>query len=261
MNTSTLFSNIGILVGANPSPASWAAGNQMKNCSELKDAWLYIEGDEVVSFGKMSDLETKKASFRDNTDVVDLEGRSVLPAWCDSHTHIVFPVSREEEFVDRIHGLTYVEIAERGGGILNSAKKMQAAREDDLFEGATKRIEEIIGFGTGAVEIKSGYGLSFESELKMLRVIKRLKQWSPIPIKSTFLGAHAFPAEFKNNRSEYVNLITEKMIPAIAEEELADYNDVFCDKGFFTVEETDKILEAGVKHGMTPKIHANELDN
>ena len=208
----------------------------------------------------MDQLESSKVDPSGNARQIDLNGKMVLPAWCDSHTHIVFPVSREAEFVDRIHGLTYVEIAERGGGILNSAQKMADADEDSLFNGACKRIEEIIGFGTGAVEIKSGYGLSVESELKMLRVIKRLREWSPIPVRATFLGAHAIPSDLKENRGEYIRMITEEMLPVIADEGLADYNDVFCDKGFFTVEETETILEAGLKYGLQPKIHANELD-
>jgi imidazolonepropionase len=191
---------------------------------------------------------------------VDAAGGMVAPSWCDSHTHIVFASPREQEFVDRINGLTYEEIARRGGGILNSAKKLADAGEEELLEGALSRINEIIGFGTGAVEIKSGYGLSFEGELKMLRVIKKLKAISPIPVKATFLGAHAVPLEFKDKRDHYIRLLIDKMLPVIAEEGLADYNDVFCDRGFFTVEETDQLLEAGWKYNLRPKIHANELD-
>ena len=193
-------------------------------------------------------------------DVIDAEGKYVFPAWCDSHTHVVFAGPREREFVDRIHGLTYEEIARRGGGILNSAKRLQATDEEALFDAALERLEEVKRSGTGAIEIKSGYGLSFDAELKMLRVIRRLKSASPLIIKSTFLGAHALPAEFKENRKAYVDMLVDELIPVIADEGLADYNDVFCDRGFFTVEETDRILEAGVKRGLRPKIHANELD-
>jgi imidazolonepropionase len=192
--------------------------------------------------------------------VYDASGRFVFPSWCDSHTHIVFAGSRENEFVDRIHGLTYEEIAKRGGGILNSAKRLQQTSEDELFDGAMMRLDEVKRSGTGAIEIKSGYGLSYDAELKMLKVIKRLKQSSDLTIKATFLGAHAFPAEFKENRKEYVDLLVDRLLPYIGDHGLADYNDVFCDRGFFTVEETDRILEAGWKYGLRPKIHANELD-
>jgi imidazolonepropionase len=184
----------------------------------------------------------------------------VFPSWCDSHTHIVFAASREEEFVDRIKGLSYEEIAERGGGILNSARRMQDCSEETLYESAYERLQEVIGHGTGALEIKSGYGLSLESEIKMLRVIRRLKQNSPIPIKATFLGAHAVPAAFKTKRADYIDLIIHQMLPQVAAEQLAEYCDVFCDRGFFTVEETDQILKAAWQYGLKPKIHANELD-
>jgi imidazolonepropionase len=184
----------------------------------------------------------------------------VFPAWCDSHTHIVYAGSRESEFVDKINGLSYEEIAKRGGGILNSAARLQQTSEDELFEQALKRCEEIMRFGTGAVEIKSGYGLTVDDEIKMLRVIRRLKNAVPLEIKATFLGAHAVPAEFRDRREAYVDSIVNEMIPRVAAENLADYVDVFCDKGFFTVPETDRILEAGVRYGLRPKIHANELD-
>jgi imidazolonepropionase len=191
--------------------------------------------------------------------VLDATGRMVFPSWCDSHTHIVFAASREEEFVSRIKGLSYEEIAQQGGGILNSARRLQAASEDQLFEGAWERLQEVIGYGTGAIEIKSGYGLSLESELKMLRVIRRLRAVSPIPVKATFLGAHAVPAEYRERREDYIALIINEMLPAVAAEGLADYCDVFCDKGFFTVEETGRILQAAAQYGLQPKIHANEL--
>ncbi len=260
MAESILFTHIKSLFGTRHPDTRKLAGYEMKDAGAISDAWLFIKDGKIDSYGTMDQLESSKIDPSGNAKQVDLKGRMVIPAWCDSHTHIVFPVSREGEFVDRIHGLTYTEIAERGGGILNSARKMADADEDSLFNGACKRINEIIGFGTGAVEIKSGYGLSVESELKMLRVIKRLKEWSPIPVRATFLGAHAIPVELKDNRAEYIRLITEEMLPVIADEGLADYNDVFCDKGFFTVEETETILEAGLRYGLQPKIHANELD-
>lgn len=192
--------------------------------------------------------------------ILDASGRMVLPSWCDSHTHIVFAATREEEFTDRIRGLTYEEIAKRGGGILNSAHRLQQTPEEVLFESAWHRLKEVIAFGTGAIEIKSGYGLTVESELKMLRVIRRLKTVSPIPVKATFLGAHAIPADYKHRRQEYVDLVVQQMLPKVAEEGLADYCDVFCDRGFFTPAETGRILQAGWKYGLKPKIHANELD-
>jgi imidazolonepropionase len=192
---------------------------------------------------------------------IDATGRFVLPGFCDSHTHIVFAGSREAEFVDKINGLSYEEIARRGGGILNSAEKLRKMNEDELFEAARKRIVEVISHGTTSLEIKSGYGLSFDSELKILRVIRRLKEFFPIPIKATFLGAHAIPLEYRNDRSAYIDLIINEMLPAIADQKLADFVDVFCDEGFFTVDETTKILEAAAAFGLKPKIHANELAN
>jgi imidazolonepropionase len=193
-------------------------------------------------------------------DEIDARGKMVFPSFCDSHTHLVYPQSREIEYVDKIKGLSYEEIARRGGGILNSAGKMQDITEDELYHSAMERLNEIIAYGTGAVEIKSGYGLTTDSEIKMLRVIKRLKENSPLTIKSTFLGAHAIPAEYKQNQSAYVDLVINEMIPEIAARDLADYVDVFCDRGFFSVHDTDRILNAAMKHGLRPKIHANELD-
>lgn len=230
-------------------------GKDMQELPVLENGWLMIEGDKICGVGHMDEPFHSPVN-----DVIDAEGRYIFPAWCDSHTHVVFAGSREGEFVDRIHGLTYEEIARRGGGILNSAKRLQQTSEEELFDAALARLEEVKKSGTGAIEIKSGYGLSYEAELKMLRVIRRLKSASPLMIKATFLGAHALPAEFKENRSAYIDLLVNDLIPEIAENGLADYNDVFCDRGFFTVEETDRILEAGVKRGLRPKIHANELD-
>ncbi len=230
-------------------------GKEMQELPVLENGWLMIEGDKICGVGHMDEPFHAPVN-----DVIDAEGKYVFPAWCDSHTHVVFAGPREREFVDRIHGLTYEEIARRGGGILNSAKRLQATDEEALFDAALERLEEVKRSGTGAIEIKSGYGLSFDAELKMLRVIRRLKSASPLIIKSTFLGAHALPAEFKENRKAYVDMLVDELIPVIADEGLADYNDVFCDRGFFTVEETDRILEAGMKRGLRPKIHANELD-
>ncbi len=230
------------------------AGADMANLPMLHDAFLLLEDDRIADFGPMAACPT----HADQT--LDASGRFVLPSWCDSHTHIVFAASREAEFVDRLRGMSYEEIAERGGGILNSARKLQAASEDELFASAWERLQEVIGYGTGAIEIKSGYGLTVESEIKMLRVIRRLKAVSPIPIKATFLGAHAVPTEYKERRNEYIDLIINKMLPLLAAEKLADYCDVFCDRGFFTVPETDRILQAAWTYGLKPKIHANELD-
>ncbi|MEI8202147.1 MAG: imidazolonepropionase [Bacteroidota bacterium] len=233
-------------------------GKKMAELSTLKNAFLLIKGDKIADFGKMDDLkmEDLKGKFK----IIDAFDKMVFPSFCDSHTHLVYAGNREIEYVDKIKGLSYEEIAKRGGGILNSAKKLQETSEEELVEQALVRIYEIINFGTGAVEIKSGYGLSTESELKMLRVIRTLKELTPITIKSTFLGAHAVPPEFKGNQDEYVDQIINEMIPMIAAEDLADYIDVFCDRGFFTVENTERILMTGLKYGLRPKIHANELD-
>jgi imidazolonepropionase len=222
----------------------------------IKNAFMLIKGHTIIDFGSMDNLSLKKAD-----KVVDLTGKLVLPTWCDSHTHLVFADTREEEFVNRIKGLTYQEIAEKGGGILNSSKKLQNKPEIELFEDAAKRLKELIKNGTGAIEIKSGYGLTLESELKILRVIKKLKENFSLPIKATFLGAHAIPNEYKEKRSEYIQLIINKMIPEIAKEKLADYIDVFCEKGYFTTTETDLILKAGIKYGLIPKIHVNQFNS
>jgi len=252
----TLFINIKELIQVRDKSVKKVSGKDMSILPVIKNAFMLIEDDIIINFGSMDNLDVKKAD-----KVVDLSGRLVLPTWCDSHTHLVYADSREEEFVDRIKGLSYHEIAEKGGGILNSAKKLQLKIEDQLYNDAVIRIEEIIKSGTGALEIKSGYGLTLDSELKMLQVIKKLKETFPIPIKATFLGAHAIPEKYKENREEYIQLIINKMIPEVSSKKLADYIDVFCEKGYFSPEETDRILKAGVTYGLIPKIHVNQFNS
>ncbi len=235
-------------------PRSCVKGEDLSVLPSIDNAFLLIEGERIKDFGKMEDCPEL------NSEEVDATGRMVLPTWCDSHTHLVFAGSREGEFEDRIKGLSYQEIAQKGGGILNSAKRLQTTSEKDLLEQARLRLQEVIGFGTGAIEIKSGYGLTLESELKILRVISQLKEESDVAIKATFLGAHAIPSEFKNHREGYMNLILNEMLPAIAKENLADYIDVFCEKVAFSVEETIRIMEAGHKYGLKPKIHTNQFN-
>ena len=257
----TLILNIKQLVQTELSPRKWVAGKDMARLGILENAYLLVEEDKIAGFGKMEDLNREVVyAGGDIVKEIDATGRLVMPSYCDSHTHLVYAGSREIEYIDKIRGLSYEEIAKRGGGILNSCERIRKASEEELFDAAYDRIQEIAGFGTGAVEIKSGYGLDTESELKMLRVIRRLKAETPLLIKSTFLGAHAVPLEYKGRQTEYVDLIINEMIPMVAAEELADYIDVFCDKGFFTVEDTDRMLNAGMKYGLREKIHANELD-
>jgi len=250
---SLLLTNIGRLVQIRDHITTPLRGKEMGTVPSLEDAWLLFDQDIIEGYGLMTE-EVPRAD-----KVIDVDGDWVFPGFCDSHTHIVFAQSREEEFVSRIKGLSYEEIARQGGGILNSAEKLSKTPEDELYLSAMERLEEIIGFGTVGVEIKSGYGLSFESEVKMLRVIRRLKEAYPVAIKATFLGAHAIPTIYKDNREQYIDLLVSEMIPYVANEGLADYCDVFCDRGFFTVDETDKILETATKFGLKPKIHANEL--
>ena len=257
----TLILNIKQLVQTELSPRKWVAGKDMARLGILENAYLLVEEDKIAGFGKMEDLNREVVyAGGDIVKEIDATGRLVMPSYCDSHTHLVYAGSREIEYIDKIRGLSYEELAKRGGGILNSCERIRKASEEELFDAAYDRIQEIAGFGTGAVEIKSGYGLDTESELKMLRVIRRLKAETPLLIKSTFLGAHAVPLEYKGRQTEYVDLIINEMIPMVAAEELADYIDVFCDKGFFTVEDTDRMLNAGMKYGLRAKIHANELD-
>ncbi len=258
---SLLIVNIKKLVQVEKKPRKWVAGKEMTHVACIEDAYLLTEGDRIAAFGPMQELDRELLEQRfDCLKEVNAAGRLVLPSFCDSHTHLVYAGSREIEYMDKIRGLSYEEIAKRGGGILNSAKQLRRATEEELYEAAFARLEEIAGLGTGAVEIKSGYGLDVESELKMLRIIRRLKENTPLLIKSTFLGAHAVPEAYTGRQTAYVDAIINEMIPAVAAEELADYIDVFCDKGFFTVEDTDRILNAGMKYGMRAKIHANELD-
>ncbi len=255
---SILITNIKTLVQTEDKPVLLRAGKAMQNLVNIDNAWLYIEGDKIHSFGSMDSLNQK--NIKPTTTQIDASGRMVFPSFCDSHTHLVYMGSREIEYIDKIKGLSYEEIAKRGGGIINSAKRLHEATEEELFDSAWQRLELIASYGTGAVEIKSGYGLSVEDELKMLRVIRRLKEKSPLTIKSTFLGAHAVPLEYKGRQTEFVDLIINEMMPLVAAEELADFVDVFCDKGFFTTEDTERILMSAMKHGMRAKIHANELD-
>ena len=250
-----LIKNIKTLVGILPQGVLRLCGDEMNTLNTLDNAYLMVEDGLIKEFGKMEQCPDYKG------DTIDASGKMVFPSFCDSHTHIVFAGSREGEFLDKINGLSYEEIAKRGGGILNSARLLHETSEDELYRQALRRLKMVIGFGTGAIEIKSGYGLSTEDELKMLRVIKRLSQATPATVKATFLGAHAFPQEYKNGREdEYIDLLCHEMLPKVAEQQLAEYVDVFCDKGFFTVEQTARILETAQKYGIRGKIHANELD-
>ncbi|MCQ2278405.1 MAG: imidazolonepropionase [Bacteroidales bacterium] len=250
----TLIKNIKELVQVENSPKLRVMGKEMARIDTIKDAYLIVEDDKIADFGPMSEL--KEQTFDKE---VDATGRMVFPSFCDSHTHMVYAGSREIEYIDKIRGLSYDEIAKRGGGILNSAKRVQEASEDQLFEDALARLEMMKNLGTGAVEIKSGYGMTTEAEMKMLRVIRRLKEASPLTIKSTLLGAHGIPMEYRGCQEKFVDLVIDEMIPQAAKEGLADFIDVFCDEGFFTCEDTERMLEAGLKYGMRPKIHANEM--
>ncbi len=254
----TLITNIKSLAGIETGPERKRriAGNDMASLPAIDEAWLLIEDGRIHSFGAMSLFEEKGAD-----ETIDASGRTVLPAWCDSHTHIVFAAPREGEFVDRIRGLSYAEIASRGGGILNSAKRLNGMDESELYDQALLRVHAVMAQGTGAIEIKSGYGLNTVAELKMLRVIRRLKETLPIPVKASFLAAHAYPPEYREDHEGYIRLIIDEMLPRVAEEGLADYMDAFCEQGFFDVAATERLLEAGLRYGLKPKIHANQLHN
>lgn len=251
----TLFINIKELIQVRDISVKKVVGDAMNTLPTIKNAFLLIKDDLIEDFGSMDNAPTSADS------IVDVGNKMIFPSWCDSHTHIVFAGNREQEFVDRIKGLTYEEIANKGGGILNSAKKLQITSEEDLYLQSAKRLEEVIKLGTGAIEIKSGYGLTVEAELKMLRVIKKLQQNYQLPIKATFLGAHAFPSEYKNNKEAYINIIINEMLPKIAAENLAEFIDVFCETGYFSVADTDKILTAAKKYNLTPKVHVNQFNS
>ena len=256
----TLIRNIGQIAGIVEAGVMRKEGVSMSETGTLEDAWLLIEDDKIACFGSMSDCpDLSQESGQDSFDVIDADGGFVLPSFCDSHSHIVFAGTREQEFLDKIKGLSYAEIAAHGGGILNSADLLHNTSEDELYRQAMERVNEMIAKGTGAIEIKSGYGLTTQDELKILRVIKRIRENSPAIIKSTFLGAHAVGRAFAGRQSEYVDHVCNEMIPAVAAENLADFVDVFCEEGFFTTEETDRILTAGEQYGMRVKLHANQL--
>jgi imidazolonepropionase len=255
--SSVLIKNIKLLAGVREDNFL-LRGKQLGKLPAIEDAFLVIQGGLIAAYGKMEDFVYRTADFGRQ---VDAAGQTVLPAWCDSHTHLVFAHSREEEFIDKIKGLSYAEIAARGGGILNSARKLEAASENELFNLAWKRLEEVNKLGTGAIEIKSGYGLSLEGELKMLRIIKKLKERSKLLIKATFLGAHTYPLQYKDNHQGYIDLIINDMLPVIAQEKLADYIDVFCETGFFSPEEMENICKAGKRYGLKPKLHINQLNS
>lgn len=256
----TLIRNIGQIAGIVEAGVMRKEGVSMSETGTLENAWLLIDDDKIACFGPMSDCpDLPQESGQDSLDVIDADGGFVLPAFCDSHSHIVFAGTREQEFLDKIKGLSYAEIAAHGGGILNSADLLHNTSEDELYRQAMERVNEMIAKGTGAIEIKSGYGLTTQDELKILRVIKRIRENSPAIIKSTFLGAHAVGRAFAGRQSEYVDHVCNEMIPAVAAENLADFVDVFCEEGFFTTEETDRILTAGEQYGMRVKLHANQL--
>lgn len=251
----TLIINIQELLQIRDASIRKVSGSEMAILPSIKNAYLLIENDLISDFGLMENCPKINAD-----ETIDATGKVVLPAWCDSHTHIVYAGNRIQEFVDRINGLSYEEIANRGGGILNSAKKLNETSEDEIYEQSKLRLEEVMKQGTGAVEIKSGYGLTVEGEIKMLRVIKKLAANYPIKIKATFLGAHAFPIEYKEKHSAYIDLIINEMLPKIAQENLANYIDAFCETGYFSVEETERIMEAGKQYGLQAKIHVNQFN-
>lgn len=252
----TLITNIKELLQVRETSVSKVSGSEMAVLPTIKKAFLVIKDNLIADFGSMDNLPEIKAD-----KIIDATDKIVLPSWCDSHTHIVYAGNREQEFVDRINGFSYEEIANRGGGILNSAKKLNETSEEEIYEQSKVRLEEVMHLGTGAVEIKSGYGLTLEGELKMLRVIKKLAENYPISIKATFLGAHAFPLHYKENKAGYIDEIITKMLPEIAQNKLADYVDIFCETGYFSVEETEKIMEAGIQFGLKPKIHVNQFNS
>ena len=254
-----IIKNIAELVQVEKKAKKWVAGSEMSNIQTIKDAYLEIENERITDFGCMK--EWKGIDDWNNIEIIDAEEGTVFPSYCDSHSHIVFSHSREQEFIDKINGLSYQQIAEKGGGIINSAIKLRNTTEENLYESALNRLKEVTLLGTGAIEIKSGYGLNLESEIKMLRVIKKLKETSPITIKSTFLAAHAVPPEYKNNKDQYLDLIIDKMLPVVAKENLADYIDIFCEVGYFDVKDTIKLLSAAKNYNLKAKTHVNQFNS
>ncbi len=250
----TLITNISKLLHIEDQERPWKRGKELAHFPTTDNAWLLLENDRIAGYGSAATTQPQAE------EIIDAQGGMVLPTWVDSHTHLIYAGTREDEFAARLHGATYEEIAAKGGGILNSAKKLQQTSEDELYEAAAQRLDEVIRLGTGAVEIKSGYGLSPESEIKMLRVARRLQKSFPVPVKVTFLGAHAFPTEFKENQQAYVDQIIHEMLPQIAEEKLADYIDVFCEKGYFSVPQMEQILKAGLVKGLKSKVHVNQFN-
>lgn len=250
-----LFTNIKELLQVRDVAPKKVSGQEMKHLPTLKNAYLVVDNGLITDYGLM-----KNVTALQNTGIIDCTDQIVLPAWCDSHTHLVYAGNREQEFVDRINGKSYQEIADNGGGILNSAKKLQATSETELYDQSAKRLLEVMKLGTGAIEIKSGYGLTTEAEMKMLRVAKKLGENYPITVKTTFLGAHAVPAEYKDNKEGYLDLICNEMLPKVAEEKLADYVDIFCEAGYFSVEDTHKLLSEAKKYNLIPKIHVNQFN-
>jgi imidazolonepropionase len=250
-----LFTHIKELLQTRPKSEVKVMGDSMKDLPHIKNAFLRIQGDTILDFGSMADIVIQKTD-----EVIDVTGRIILPSWCDSHSHVVYAGDRSQEFVDRLNGLSYEDIAAKGGGILNSAQTLQATSEEALFEQSMERVNALIQLGTGALEIKSGYGLSPEAELKMLRVIKAIKGTSSLKIKATFLGAHAIPKLYKTDKQAYINLIINTMLPEIHRENLADFVDVFCEKGYFSVDDTEQILKAAMPYGLVPKIHVNQFN-
>ena len=254
----TVIKNISELIQVEETPRKWVAGSDMAQLQTIQDAFVEIENGIITDFGSMD--EWTGIEDWNNTEIIDADGGMVFPSYCDSHTHLVFAASREVEFVDRINGLSYEEIAKKGGGILNSARKLQNTSEEELLAGTLQRTNKIMMMGTGAVEIKSGYGLTLDAELKMLRVIKKLKEMSPLTIKSTFLGAHALPQEYKGNKEAYMDLVINEMLPQVAEEGLAEYVDIFCEDGYFDVADAERLLTAAAQYNLIPKTHVNQFN-
>lgn len=251
-----LLTNIKELLQVREESPEKLSGSEMKTLPTIKNAWIFLNQGKIEDFGSMDNLPQYS-----NTKTIDCTGRIVLPTWCDSHTHLVYAGNREQEFVDRIKGLSYQEIAEKGGGIVNSAKKLQETSEEELFKQAAVRLKEVMNLGTGALEIKSGYGLTTDAEMKMLRVAKKLAEEYPVEIKTTFLGAHAVPPEYKNNKDGYMDLLCNEMLPKVAEENLAEYVDIFCEEGYFSVADMDRLLTEGKKYNLIPKVHVNQFNS